>query len=214
MENLLHIVLILFELIFIQTDRFLIEGIRNPQQIIWRNEYEVIIVQDMDILKLNILTKEKEKIGERQPNEFVGLNSKGELMYCEIQHFLIQERDEYSTIFKIYDQGRNLVKELKFFETIRPVYLHDNNIVAVTALDFLETHYYDILIENGEYKEREEWVETESEVLDIDTFGNIYITLDNTKTMIPTLIPILKTMLSNNPMKDPIPAFKLLLKSL
>ncbi len=214
MENLLGIVLILFELMFVHTDRFLVAGIRNPQQVLWRKEYEVILVQDMDMFRLNILTREQQEIGERQPNEFVGLNSNGELMFCEIQHFLIQERDEYSTIFKIYDQERNLVKELKFFETIRPLNLFDNNIVAVTALDFLETHYYDISIQSGEYKEREEWLETESEMLEIDTFGNVYITLERTKTIIPTLIPILKTMLSNSPMNDPIPALKLLLKSL
>lgn len=214
MENLLGIVLILFELMFVHTDRFLVEGIRNPQQVLWQDEYEVILVQDMDIFRLNVLTGEQKEIGERQPNEFVGLNSNGELMFCEIQHFLIQERDKYSTIFKIYDQERNLVKELKFFETIRPLNLFDNNIVAVTALDFLETHYYDISIESGEYKERGEWVEPESEMLEIDTFGNVYITLERTKTIIPTLIPILKTMLSNSPMKDPIPALKLLLKSL
>lgn len=214
MENLLGIVLILFKLMFVHTDRFLVEGIRNPQQVLWQDEYEVILVQDMDIFRLNVLTREQKEIGERQPNEFVGLNSKGELMFCEIQHFLIQERDEYSTIFKIYDQERDLIKELKFFETIRPVYLSDNNIVAVTALDFLETHYYDISIQSGEYKERDEFVETKSDVLEIDTFGNVYITLERTKTIIPTLIPILKTMLSNSPIKDPIPALKLLLKSL
>ena len=86
MENLLGIVLILFKLMFVHTDRFLVAGIRNPQQVLWRNDYEAILVQDMDIFRLNILTREQKEIGERQPNEFVGLNSKGELMFCEIQH--------------------------------------------------------------------------------------------------------------------------------
>lgn len=124
-----------------------IEGITNPQQIIWKNENEIIVVRDEDILLYNLSSKRLEDIGKRQGNQFVGLDSKGDILLCTFEHFLIDSPEQFSTKFTV------LEKEYFFFPTIRPIALNEKKIIAKTALDFLEQHYYSINLEDGEIKE-------------------------------------------------------------
>lgn len=139
-----------------------IEGINSPHQVQWISDSEVLIVKNQYIYKYNIYLKSFEKLGERNPNSIVSLNSKGELFFCEFEHFIIHSPDEFSTIFRIIDKDGNLIKEIKIFETIRPVWMNEREIYAVTAVDFLEEHHYMLDIE------REEKVEIEEEEYPLD----------------------------------------------
>ena len=120
-----------------------IPNISFPQQIIFSSFRNVILVKDEYVFRYDIFSNSLEQIGLRNGNDFVGIDENGDLEFCSIEHRLISSKDDYSTVFRVNG------KELKFFETIRPIKLDGNVIVAVTALDFLEQHYYKIDIDTG-----------------------------------------------------------------
>jgi hypothetical protein len=174
MEKILIVLGMIFELISGQPHRELIPNIVNPQQVIWKDMDHVIFVKDADIFEYNTVEKKLENIGTRKPNEFVGLDGNKNIVLCGIEHFLINSKDEFSTIFTING------KELKFFPTIRPISLDSDTILAVTALDFLEQHYYEISIANGEMKEIDQTKDIEYQTLYVqkDFLGNVYLNYD------------------------------------
>lgn len=151
-----------------------IENINSPQEIIWRDTYDVILVKDEYIFQYNMLNKKMWEIGKREPNDFVGIDENGDVVLCSIEHYMINSKEEYSTIFRVNG------KELKFFPTIRPITFRGDTITAVTALDFLEQHFYEITISTGEIKEVEEPKRFSNDDLyiDEDIFGNVYINCD------------------------------------
>lgn len=139
---------LLFSLIISgETYTKLIPNITNPEQVIWEDIRHVIFVKDENIFEYDILKDGMTKVGERKLNEFVGVGEDGNLVLCEFNHFVISSKDEFSTAFKVNG------KELKFFPTIRPISLRGDIIVAKTALDFLEQHYYEIHISEESMKE-------------------------------------------------------------
>lgn len=207
-----------------------IEGINSPHQVQWISDSEVLIVKNQYIYKYNIYLKSFEKLGERNPNSIVSLNSKGELFFCEFEHFIINSPDEFSTIFNMKDRDGNLIKEIKIFETIRPVWMSEHEIYAVTAVDFLEEHHYMLDIETGEKEEIEEeypldipryidvrrvFVRDQNLYLIEDMNGNLilYNIVINTKTIMPTLTAVFNPVPIKNPTNDMNPNFTLLLKS-
>lgn len=163
-----------FELISGQPHRELIPNIVNPQQVLWKDMDHIIFVKDADIFEYNVVEKTLENIGTRKQNEFVGLDENGNIVLCGIEHFLINSKDEFSTIFTING------KELKFFPTIRPISLDGDTILAITALDFLEQHYYEISISSGEMKEIDQPKDIEYQTLYVqkDFLGNVYLSYD------------------------------------
>lgn len=164
---------ILLTLISGSTYTKLIPNITNPEQVIWEDIGHVIFVKDENILEYDILRDDMSKVGERKENEFVGLGENGNLILCEIEHFVINSKDEFSTIFKI--DG----KELKFLPTIQPVSLHKDIIIAKTALDFLEQHYYEIHISDGSIKEIPKPGYIESSLgIESDRSGDVWFNLD------------------------------------
>ncbi len=211
----------------------LIEGINSPDQIQWISDNEVLMVKNQDIYIYNIYSKSFIKLGERKPNSLVGLGLNNRLLFCEFEHFIIHSPEEFSTIFRIKDSEGNLKKELKIFETIRPIFINEEEIFAMTAVDFLEEHYYKINIETEEKIEIENPIEEST--LDIpkyidlrraflrnkdmciieDMMGNIllYSTIIKTERIMPIFTAVFKPVPIKNPTKDANPNFILLLKS-
>jgi hypothetical protein len=201
-----------------------LENVINPQQIIWVNEEKVLLVKDEKVFEYFPSLKKLSLIKERNGNEFVGVDSNGDILFCKIEHFTISSPEEFSTKFIVRE------KEYFFFETIRPIHVDGEEILAVTAFDFLEQHYYNINLNDGSVMETEKpkgrkhelgirkglqfkkaYIFSEDKYIVEDIFGNLYIynKRDITNTIIPTLIPIFKSILTKIPMKDPIPALKL-----
>lgn len=151
----------------------LIPNITNPEQVIWEDMGHVIFVKDENIFEYDILKDGMTKVGERKVNEFVGMGEDGNLVLCEINHFIVNSKDEFSTVFMVNG------KELKFFPTIRPISLRGDIIVAKTALDFLEQHYYEIHISDGSMKEipRPTGIKSGLEIYE-DIAGDVFIRLD------------------------------------
>ena len=151
----------------------LIPNITNPEQVIWEDMGHVIFVKDENIFEYDILKGDMVKVGERRKNEFVGIGEDGNLVLCEINHFVINSKDEFSTVFKVNG------KELKFFPTIRPISLRGDIIVAKTALDFLEQHSYEIHISEGSIREipRPTDIKSGLETYE-DISGDVFIRLD------------------------------------
>ncbi len=155
---------------------YTLPNVSDVDQIIYINEYTYLIVDDENIFELNVLRDSFEKIGQRKADEFVGYDNGG-LIYCKIEHFLIYSENDFSTKLTVFDSNRNVVKELRYFETIRPIYIDDKYIYAVTALDFLEQHRYFINIQDGILNEREDYPKRVSRLVTFNTdiFGNISI---------------------------------------
>lgn len=210
-----------------------IRDISSPQQVTWISEEELLLVKAEDIFKYNIYNRSLKKIGERTPNTFVSLNHKGEIIFCEFEHFIIESPDEFSTILRVRDDKGDLRKEIKVFETIRPIWMDEQKIIAVTALDFLEEHFYRIDIET-EYKEevpspfkqysldipiyidvRRVFVRNEELFVIEDMRGNLilYNNFATTKRIIPTLTAIFKPVPIRNPKNDAKPNLILWFKS-
>ena len=216
--------------IILSTQFFLVEGITSPQQVLIPNQKSILFVQDEQIVQYDLDRRKYEKIGERKQNELVGIGGNGELLFCEFEHFTIYSEDEFSTIFRVKNLEGEIEKELKFFETIRPVYMNDRYIIAVTAVDFLEQHTYRIEVDSGEKKEifvpRKQLFrpdipkdilirniyEYERKVYVIeDLFGNVYIyrALDAINIIKPILMRIFNPVPRRNPTNDAQPDFKL-----
>lgn len=216
--------------IILSTQFFLVEGITSPQQVLIPNQKSILFVQDEQIVQYDLDRRKYEKIGERKQNELVGIGGNGELLFCEFEHFTIYSEDEFSTIFRVKNLEGEIEKELKFFETIRPVYMNDRYIIAVTAVDFLEQHTYRIEVDSGEKKEvfvpRKQLFrpdipkdilirniyEHERKVYVIeDLFGNVYIyrALDAMNIIKPILMRIFNPVPRRNPTNDAQPDFKL-----
>lgn len=172
----------------------MIANITNPQQVIWRSSDRIIFVTDEDIWEHVVSENSSIHIGKRKPNEFVGLDVDGSILLCEIEHYIISSPDEFSTKFVVKDYNKDEEIEMSFFETIRPIYLDSEKILAVTAVDFLERHFYEIDIKSGEMKEIEEpkskitpvYIPDDIDVKEIysgedgrhvieDIFGNVYV---------------------------------------
>ena len=205
------IIYLLFSLFSQERIEYMLPNIVDVQQIIEIAHSRVLLVNEGDILQVDVLSRDIEKLGERDGNEFVGYDNG--LTFCRIEHYIINSEDEFSTKFTVLDEERDVVKEFQFFETIRPLYLDNNMIVATTAVDFLEKHFYKISVESGEMEEiflddlvRKRNVTTIRE----DVFGNVWVsysTRDMAKIMIATLKLNLKIMLNIIPMNVPRPAF-------
>ena len=136
-------------------DYHIIANITNPQQVVFKNSNEIVLVKDSDILNYDIRQKRLEKIGVREPNDFVGISNDGSIIFCTIEHFIIDSYDDFSTRFTIKKLGDDSEREMKFFETIRPIYMDDEKIIAITAMDFLEQFQYLIDLNDGSMEEIE-----------------------------------------------------------
>ena len=145
------IIYLLFSLFSQERIEYMLPNIVEVQQVIELVPQKVLLVNEKDILQLDVLSKDIKKLGERGGNEFVGYDNG--LLFCRIEHYIIDSEDEFSTKFTVLDEERDVVKEFQFFETIRPLYLDNNMIVATTAVDFLEKHFYKISVESGEMEE-------------------------------------------------------------
>lgn len=191
-NRIIIVISLAFELISGQVHRELIPDIVNPQQILWKDMAHVIFVKDENILEYDITEKSFLNVGTRRPNEFVGLDENGNITLCGIEHFLINSEDEFSTTFTVNG------KDLKFFPTVKPISLNGDTIIAMTALDFLEQHYYEISVLSGEMKEIEKPNITIEKIIYIekDILGNIYLNY-NTRELFKYSIRILKPQLAS-----------------
>ncbi|HOZ44788.1 MAG TPA: hypothetical protein PLN39_02170 [Candidatus Dojkabacteria bacterium] len=227
---MLNTLLEILSSIILSTQFFLVEGITSPQQVLIPNQKSILFVQDEQIVQYDLDRRKYEKIGERKQNELVGIGGNGELLFCEFEHFTIYSEDEFSSIFRVKNLEGEIEKELKFFETIRPVYMNDRYIIAVTAVDFLEQHTYRIEVDSGEKKEifvpRKQLFrpdipkdilirniyEHERKVYVIeDLFGNVYIyrALDAMNIIKPILMRIFNPVPRRNPTNDAQPDLRL-----
>lgn len=189
---------------------YMIPNIVDIQQVIYVDMQRVLFVNEEKILEIDVLSREVKEIGKREENEFVGYNNG--LVFCKIEHYIIQSEDEFSSKFTVLNSEKEVVKELKFFETIRPLYIDKEIVIATTAVDFLEKHFYKIDIASGDMEEiflrdvpKEEHVVRVRE----DVFGNVWVSYsmrDMVKIMIATLKPNLKTILNMIPINVPSPA--------
>lgn len=189
---------------------YMVANIVDIQQVIYVNTQRVLLVNEKEILEIDVLKRSVREIGEREGNEFVGYDDG--LISCRIEHYIIQSEKEFSTKFTVLDSEREVVKELSFFETIRPLYIDGNIIIATTAVDFLEKHFYKIDIASGEMEEIFlKNIPTKEHVINVseDVFGNVWVsysTRDITKMIIPMLKANLKTILKMIPTNVPSPA--------
>ena len=61
-----------------------IANVTNPQQVIWRDDNRILFVLENELLEYNILENRETKVGERKPNQFVGIGENGEIIFCDI----------------------------------------------------------------------------------------------------------------------------------
>ncbi len=170
-----------------------IENITSPQQVLWRDDNRILFVLDNNLLEYNIAEDVLLDVGERKPNQFVGISRDDEIILCDIEHYIISSYDEFSTKFEVEIPEKEQ-KRLYFFETIRPLYINEEEIIAVTALDFLEKNYYRIDIENGGKKQippvkklkrrilvpkeiqfKKAYIRNKDSYVIEDVFGNVYL---------------------------------------
>jgi len=169
MKNILTYIQIFLHVISVLPlieETYLIENITSPEQIIWKSNDEILLIEEGKIYSHIISKRESTFIMERDPNDFVGIDSEGNIIFCSIEHFTISSMEEFSTKFTV------LGKEYYFFETIRPIFLNENEIIAVTAMDFLEKHFYRIILKDGSM---EEISEPNKRVFEIDIPKDIYV---------------------------------------
>jgi hypothetical protein len=175
-----------------------IENVTSPQQVIWRDDNRILFVLEEELLEYRVDEDALTDVGEREPNQFVGIGRDDEIIFCDIEHYIISSPDEFSTklTVKIPNKKDN---ELCFFETIRPLSVNGERIIAVTALDFLEKNFYSIDIENGSKRQipplkkvkrtvlvpkdiqfKKAYIRNRERYVVEDVFGNIYLFTEET----------------------------------
>lgn len=180
----MHILKLFLAVISGTTIQFSVNGIVSPQQILQKDTQTLVFVDDGKIYELNLLSQELIFENEIQPNVFVGINEEGDLQYCEIAHFIIHSKEEFSTMFKVNGE------QFSFFETIRPISWEGDRMIAVTALDFLEQHYYEIDTNTGEYHEVPHppfELHDSDLVVKEDVFGNMSVSYSPTRILVHLL---------------------------
>lgn len=197
----------------------IIDNVISPQQVLKLSQNELIFVVNEEVLLYKTDSKELEVIANRAPNEFIGINN-GEILFCAFQHYTIDSPEQFSTKFLLYDSKHNLIKQFLFFETIRPIDIANNQIIAITAVDFLQQHKYSIDITSGERieialdtDEEDSTIEDnirkpndlnikqikkigESEYVIIDIFGNTYHYITKEEKLIQNFLKNLISFLS------------------
>jgi len=176
MEYLKTVIYLFSTLLSGEKIEYVVPNIVDIQQIIYVNTTHVLLVNESRILEVDVLNRRIKEIEEKEGNEFVGYDDG--LVFCRIEHYIIQREDEFSTKFILLDSKREVVKELRFFETIRPLYMDKDIIIATTAVDFLEKRFYKIGIESGDMEKiflkdipkKENVVEVTE-----DAFGNVWV---------------------------------------
>ncbi len=182
--------------------------ITTPQQVIWRDDNRILFVVEEKLLEYKIKEETLTEIGDREPNQFIGITKDDEIIYCDIEHYIISSPEEFSTKFTIRIPNKKH-KEIYFFETIRPLNINEERIIAVTALDFLEENFYKIDIESGnkekipppkkvkrtvlvpkEIQFKKAYVRNEHRYVIEDIFGNLYLF---TQSEFPWFQTLLKT---------------------
>lgn len=170
-----------------------IANITNPQQVIWRDDNRILFVLEDELLEYRVDEDTVTNVGKREPNQFVGIGKDDEIIFCDIEHYIISSPKEFSTKFTIRIPNKE-DKELYFFETIRPLNINGEEIIAVTALDFLEQNFYKIDIESGDKKQippikkekrtvsvpkdiqyNKAYIRDEKRYIVEDIFGNVYL---------------------------------------
>lgn len=210
MEYLKAVIYLFSVLISGERTEYIVPNVVDIQQVVYVNPIRVLLVNEGSLLEVDILNRSVKEIGAKEGNEFVGYDNG--LIFCKIEHYIIQSEDEFSTEFVVLDDKREVVKELRFFETIRPLYIDRDIIVATTAVDFLEKHFYKIDIESKDMEEIFlENIPRKESVVNVreDVFGNVWVSYsmrDMVKIMIATLKPNLKTILNMIPINVPKPA--------
>lgn len=210
-----------------------IEGVKSPHYIEWISDNTILIVKNQNILKYDIHTKSFEKLGEREEDIFVGLDADGDVILCEAKHFLILSPDDFSTILTLRDINGNFIKELKIFDTVRPISASGGDIITANFMPFQEEEYFKINIETGEKTKIEKPIDefpthlpediemkrvfkrNENLYLIENTDGDLilYNTFINTNTTIPISTAIFNAVPIRNPISDANPNFILSLKS-
>jgi hypothetical protein len=180
--------------------------ITSPQQVIWRDDNRILFVAEDRLLEYRVDADTTTDIGSRQPNQFIGITGDDEIIFCDIQHYMISSPDEFSTKFTIRVPNKE-DKELYFFETIRPLHINDQRIIATTALDFLEENFYNIDIESGKKEQippprkvkrtilvpkdiqfKKAYVRNEHRYVIEDIFGNVYLFTQKELPWFPALL--------------------------
>jgi hypothetical protein len=170
-----------------------IADVTSPQQVIWRDDNRILFVLEDELFEYRVDEETLTEIGKRKPNQFLGIGKDDEIIFCDIEHYMISSLDEFSTKFTVRIPNKK-EKELYFFETIRPLDINGERIIAVTALDFLEKNFYKIDIEHGEKKQipqlrkvkrtvlvpkdiqfKKAYVRNRERYVVEDVFGNVYL---------------------------------------
>lgn len=175
-----------------------IENATSPQQVIWRDDNRILFVLEDELFEYRVDEETLTEIGKRKPNQFLGIGKDDEIIFCDIEHYMISSLDEFSTKFTVRIPNEE-DKELYFFETIRPLDINGERIIAVTALDFLEKNFYRIDIENGSKRQipplrkvkrtvlvpkdiqfKKAYIRNRERYVVEDVFGNIYLFTEET----------------------------------
>lgn len=172
-----------------------IAGVTSPQQVIWRSDNRILFVLEDELLEYRVDEDTATEIGEREPNQFIGIGRDDEIIFCDIEHYIISSPDEFSTKLTVKFPNKK-DNELYFFETIRPLDINGERIIAVTALNFLEKNFYRIDIENGSKKQvaplkkvkrsilvpkdiqfKKAYIRNRERYVIEDVFGNVYLVI-------------------------------------
>jgi len=87
---------------------YMVPNITDIQQVIYADIHRVLLVNEESILEVNVLKRDVKEIGRRGENEFVGYDNS--LMFCKIEHYIIQSEKEFSTKFTVLNKQREVVE--------------------------------------------------------------------------------------------------------
>ncbi len=130
-----------------------IEEVKNPEQVFWHNN-NLLVVKNSKIYELNLEERVLEDFGIIDKDEVLG-EMNGDLVFMKFQNHIIQSPEEKATDIKILNMGREEVFSESFHETIKPVSIKKDFLIAEDNYLNSPQRTYKINLETGEIEQFE-----------------------------------------------------------
>ncbi len=129
---------------------FRIEQIQNPRQILWYKN-NLLVVKESNIYELDLETKELKDYGVIGEDEILAELEK-DLVFIKYANHTIHNPDENATDIAILSMQREEIFSKSFHETIKPLYIKENFLIATDNYLNSPERNYNTDLNTGEIK--------------------------------------------------------------
>ena len=138
---------------------FRIEEVQNPDQVFWHKN-NLLVVKNLKIYELNLEDRILKDFGVIDKDEVLG-ELDDNLVFMKFQNHTIYSPEENATDIEIFNMEREEIFSKSYHETIKPIKIKNNFLIAEDNYLNSPQRTYKINLENGEIELFEEQEDVE-----------------------------------------------------